>query len=347
MKATFAASAVRRFNSGEKRGITLDTLGRLIEILDFEIVATHIGPKNSRLTMLIKDFRLIGEGGSGRINNIPRPIEVVESILDLLNKLQSFRQKESSICQKLKEQSHKARSPLIKPLDESTLSNEETWEADYDGFATQIPCSRHKGQALVNGKKHSNTSLHTGLDDFSNEGFNGKTRNEKLLESAPGSLKESSNLQNLKSGVCLQSSRNYHAVPPRAVVNGKKNLKAHELLSLLPDDSTPKSALPSKFVAISPRPIGAGVTQNPTDFGEVPEANVAETENQPEASVVGVSTPSLQDTEPAKPVKIVSLIDSDVLHASLAPALNKTEVIKFSRVSRPKLASFIVVLICC
>ena len=72
--ARISSSATREYEEKEKRAFTKGTAGGLIQITEFEIVATHLGPRSDRLTLLVNDFKLIGSNGSA-VSSVPRPIE--------------------------------------------------------------------------------------------------------------------------------------------------------------------------------------------------------------------------------------------------------------------------------
>ena len=87
---TFAASAVSKYTAVARKRITDGTRGGLIQIHAFEIVATHFGPKQSRLTLLIKEFQSLGSDGSGTFGN-PLPIGSRQDITVTLSQLGEFR----------------------------------------------------------------------------------------------------------------------------------------------------------------------------------------------------------------------------------------------------------------
>lgn len=72
--ARISSSATREYEEKEKRAFTKGTAGGLIQITEFEIVATHLGPRSDRLTLLVNGFKLIGSNGSA-VSSVPRPIE--------------------------------------------------------------------------------------------------------------------------------------------------------------------------------------------------------------------------------------------------------------------------------
>ncbi|MCJ1386763.1 hypothetical protein MMC17_009889 [Xylographa soralifera] len=88
--ATIASAAVEQFNQKYFKRITENTRGCLIQLLQFEIVATHHGPPDDRLTLRIQEFKHLGCDGEGIFGN-PRPIINQDGIKQFLNGLKAFR----------------------------------------------------------------------------------------------------------------------------------------------------------------------------------------------------------------------------------------------------------------
>lgn len=94
MRATIASSAAAKYAAITKKRVTKDTLGGLIQIRNFEIVATHLGSRSERATILINDFERIGCEGSGGFGS-PRPLESLPEIAELLDQLKTIRGREN------------------------------------------------------------------------------------------------------------------------------------------------------------------------------------------------------------------------------------------------------------
>ena len=147
MRATIASSAATKNAAATKKRITKDTLGGLIQIQEYEIVATHLGARSERATILIKDFKSIGSEGSGGFG-CPRPLESLPEIVDLLDQLKALRIGES--------RENQLRSSLGSPVEGtpsfSQLGSEgfghRLQETNQSMFATQIP-SRFSNSSLV------------------------------------------------------------------------------------------------------------------------------------------------------------------------------------------------------
>ncbi|MCJ1435925.1 hypothetical protein MMC27_005301 [Xylographa pallens] len=88
--ATIASAAVEQFYRQHGKRVTENTRGCLIQLLQFEIVATHHGPPDDRLTLRIQEFKHIGCDGEGTYGT-PRPIIKQDGIKQFLNELKMFR----------------------------------------------------------------------------------------------------------------------------------------------------------------------------------------------------------------------------------------------------------------
>lgn len=101
---------------------------------EFEIVATHLGPRDKRLTLYVKDFKSLGFGGSGQFGVAPQAIESRERTKELLKKLAELRKVGWDA---LPQQSA---SPISS---QSSTQNSEAGvsQESQAGFATQVPRS--------------------------------------------------------------------------------------------------------------------------------------------------------------------------------------------------------------
>ena len=108
----------------------------LIQLHDFEIVATHFGPRDKRLTLYVKDFKSLDTGESGNFGVAPQAIESREGTKELLNKLADLRKHGMHV--------HSTESAVESPMKSqpSTQTSEATNDQDSQaGFATQVPRS--------------------------------------------------------------------------------------------------------------------------------------------------------------------------------------------------------------
>ena len=133
-----AAQAAERFERKEQRRVTEGTLGGLIQIKDYEITAQHYGPRKTKITMYILDFLHIGSDGSGSFG-MPRPIECLEPIVELLEKLKLLRAREHPSSQ-----SPASFKPTIDYMPSPTQTNsissmDDNLDRSQAMLATQIP----------------------------------------------------------------------------------------------------------------------------------------------------------------------------------------------------------------
>ena len=108
----------------------------LIQLHDFEILATHFGPRDRRLTLYVKDFKSLDSGGSGTFGVAPQAIESREGTKELLNKLAELRKHEKHV--------HSAASAVESPMKSQPSTQTSNASNDQDsqaGFATQVPRS--------------------------------------------------------------------------------------------------------------------------------------------------------------------------------------------------------------
>ena len=100
---------------------------------EFEIVATHLGPRDKRLTLYVKNFKTLGSNGSGSFGVAPQAIESRDETKELLIKLAHLR--------KQKTDTHFKQSAKTSPVASQSSSHNIELEHDQEsqtGFATQI-----------------------------------------------------------------------------------------------------------------------------------------------------------------------------------------------------------------
>ena len=96
MYAIISFAAAEEFKQRNRKRVTENTLGNLIQLCDADVVATHLGPRNKRIMMYIKAFKVVGCDNSPAIG-IPRPIDCIPEIIKLQESLNVFRRKEGSM----------------------------------------------------------------------------------------------------------------------------------------------------------------------------------------------------------------------------------------------------------
>lgn len=77
--------------------MTYRTLGAVIQIQEYEIRATAIGPRSDRLSLYVTKFKILGGNGSGIFGEVPRSIESEEAVRVLMKKLEAQRQKQEQL----------------------------------------------------------------------------------------------------------------------------------------------------------------------------------------------------------------------------------------------------------
>lgn len=136
VNASITKQASQRYTEKYRKKFTEGTLGGLIQLHDFEIVATHFGPRDKRLTLYVKELNSLGADGSGTFGVAPQAIEGRKGTKDLLSKLADLREHG---LKAYSEQSAAASPIRSQP---STQTSEAGNDQDSQvGFATQVPRS--------------------------------------------------------------------------------------------------------------------------------------------------------------------------------------------------------------
>lgn len=203
VNASITNQASQRYAKKNKRNLTEGTVGGLIQLHDFEIVATHLGPRDKRLTLYVKEFKSIGSDGSGNFGVAPQAIESREGTKELLNKLADLRRHGPDA------HSHQsaAASPIrSQPCTQTSDAGEN--QGSQIGFATQAPRSN---ASVVSKPKPSDPT--TGINI-------GSISSANSVKSLPPPTKR-------KYGSSLATSlspRQVQATPQRPSVNSTKAL---------------------------------------------------------------------------------------------------------------------------
>ena len=136
VNASITNQASHRYAKKNRKKVTDGTVGGLIQLQDFEIVATHLGPRDKRLTLYVKDFKELGSNGSGTFGVTPQAIESREETKKLLSKLAELRRHGLD--------AHSEQSVAASPIRSQPSTHVSDVENDQDsqiGFATQLPRS--------------------------------------------------------------------------------------------------------------------------------------------------------------------------------------------------------------
>ena len=163
VNASITNQASQRYAEKNRKKLTDGTVGGLIQLQEFEIVATHLGPRDKRLTLYVKDFKSLGADGSGNFGVAPQAIESREGTKELLNKLADLRRHGLD--------PHSEQSAASSPIrsQPSTQTSEAGNDQDSQvGFATQVP----RSTAPVVGRSkalRSTTNINVGSTPFADD----------------------------------------------------------------------------------------------------------------------------------------------------------------------------------
>lgn len=226
IQVQFAISAAHRYGQETRKRITQDSLGAIFQITDFEIWATHLGPRPSRLIILIKDFQNVGSGGSGGVGN-PRRLNDLPEVIDLLDRLQMFRSKGFS----------KARQNLItgegaEYRDMQPGTQSDSRPASQENFATQVSSLHARNSDST--YHHGNSNDSPTSDHIMKNSLASSIKTLDVLSSTT-TAKVITNANAGKSTSHLQTSGFPLKKNPKTVNNqSKTKVRASELLQLLP-----------------------------------------------------------------------------------------------------------------
>lgn len=154
--ATIAKDAVERYKKKTGRRLTDGTLGGFIQLLEFEIVATHIGSRQKRITLFVTEWHPLGANGSGGYG-MPRPIEDGPKIKELIQKLIQFRAQESARRQTVSRQQHSNNIVMSQP--DTIGSQENSPRHTQTMFATQAPLPKRPADSSPTAKAFSSRSV--------------------------------------------------------------------------------------------------------------------------------------------------------------------------------------------
>lgn len=154
--ATIAKDAVERHKSKTGKRLTDGTLGGFIQLLEFEIVATHFGSRQKRITLFVTELKALGANGSGGYG-MPRPIEEGSKIKELIQKLIQFRGQESARRQTPSRQQYSNNIVMSQP--DTIGSQENSPRHTQTMFATQAPLPNMPPDSSSTAKAFSSASL--------------------------------------------------------------------------------------------------------------------------------------------------------------------------------------------
>ena len=205
-----SSDASQRYREKNKRSLTHGTPGGLIQLLDFEIVATPLGPRPERVTIDVNDFKSLGSNGSGNFGGAtPYSVESRLEIKQLLQKLEILRNRNS-------QGDHLSPNPSIRSQFSTASSVEESDSVSQAVFATQarfaaMPAAQSSNSGVAG--KQSGSGFPAGTDDNDTA-----THSNAVLSKNSGPNKP-----------LADSGHTHSAKPP---VNGKKHI-SHASAALL------------------------------------------------------------------------------------------------------------------
>ncbi len=237
-----SSDASQRYRAKNKRSLTHGTPGGLIQLLDFEIVATHLGPRPERVTIDVNDFKSLGSNGSGNFGHAtPYSVESRLEIKQLLQKLEILRNRNS-------QGGHLSPNPSIRSQFSTASSVEESDSVSQAVFATQAPFAAMPAARSSNSRVAGNQS---------GVGFPAGTNNRDTAAYSTGGLSKNSAPNN-----SLADSEYVHSERP--IVNGKKDISqaSATLLGLVQQAAKPM-AKANPVLQVTKRT--AAIVSNPGD----------------------------------------------------------------------------------
>lgn len=140
--ARVCENALSEFERLNRRSFTKGSVGGIIQIKAYELVATHIGPRGERLSLYVTDFECIGAEGSGQFG-VPRPIETVDQERKkLLQQLQDMRARERvEGTHDTSTPTSSVASPYICSQRAFQLPDDSVYIREETELATQMPCA--------------------------------------------------------------------------------------------------------------------------------------------------------------------------------------------------------------
>ena len=235
----FVTPAVEAYESKYKKKLTEGTLGGLVQLLEFQFKATHLGPRADRITLYVEAFKILGSEGAGIMGDTPRPIELRPGIAKALEDLAVLRNKEldsgrtsrrlSEVSSFGSQQGHASSS------EDHQLSTEQV-------FASQAP--------LVNGSGRPNTNARFPPQDSRLNTY----RNENA---AASQAKSGESVATVNTNVNLSIERNNESLPKTRIIPKGENKsgpskQVETLLGLLPQTKKTVSAKRNMIDVISP-----------------------------------------------------------------------------------------------
>lgn len=156
IQATFASSTVRAYISEYRKRITADTVGGIIGIAQYEVVATHLGPRQSSVTLLVQDLQFRGCQSSPTFGQ-PEPIQERQRVVQLVGQLRELKSVEALDTPKDSEKDELTSPSSNRSQTESPFvsgehhgNDEHSVLASQVAFRSQMPQNKEPQSAVAN-----------------------------------------------------------------------------------------------------------------------------------------------------------------------------------------------------
>lgn len=221
INASITNAAAQNFLTKFRRRVTQDTLGGIIHLQNFDIMATYMGPDQScRITLSIKTFDFLGSEASPVFGS-PRALQNSMAIRSLEMKLRALWTANFAQLEPATDDKPASDSILQSGVDRFELSGDDIEENSQQALATQAPFRSRK----TNSRTHRSSALQ-----------DGKTFSPAQLKHLPG-VKEGqlTDKENARSALSGSPSRQPSLKPSRPTGNEVRK-QSEALLQLLPSD---------------------------------------------------------------------------------------------------------------
>ncbi len=234
-------------------------------MIDFEIVATHKGPRLDRVVLFVKSFKSLGSNGSGQVGVAPHSVTSREVVKEHLKKLTMLRDQEATSNYNLSKPKYSSEAPSFESQPGYASSGEETQPAS-QVFATQAPFPK-RSAAGVSKVGASCEAVNVG----STLNGGGGRRSDIMLTPVASDNKIT---KPTNSSTTAKHPLREQIKPYAPTANGKRisSNQADSLLSLLPQQK--KVPIP-KAVSSEPPEVLARASVLDTSSKLAPEQNAA------------------------------------------------------------------------
>lgn len=252
--ASITNAAAQHFLTKSGRRVTQGTLGGIIHLQKFDIMATYMGrDKSCRITLSIKTFEFLGSEAS-LVFGKPLAIQNSIAIQRIERRLRAIWAANFAQLEPVTEDKPASESIPQSELDQFELSSDDSEDNGQQALATQAP-SRSR-------KTHSKVNRLSALQD-------GKTFSPAQLKRPPGVKEDKENARSELSG----SPPRHSSVKPSRPTGNQVRKQSEALLQLLPSDlarakriiqsvKSPTSSVSSKSDDIETQEPRAKLTKN-------------------------------------------------------------------------------------